>query len=195
MSTHYIEEAERLADTRDDHVARQGGRHRPAARADRRARRRRGGRGLRAAGQAAGGRARGAEAGPAARAAPARRISVLQRQRRRPEGERRPTNLEDVFVLLTGEEIALSRRLGRLERPALMGVLVREIINFSSFWRSSHVQRHRRADGLPARVRLRLRLARRARSAATTTSTSSAPARSPPRCCSAARSRACSGRS
>ena len=29
------------------------------------------------------------------------------------------------------------KRLGRLERPALMGVLVREIINFSSFWRSS----------------------------------------------------------
>jgi lipooligosaccharide transport system permease protein len=28
-------------------------------------------------------------------------------------------------------------RLGRLERPALAGVLVREIINFSSFWRSS----------------------------------------------------------
>ena len=27
--------------------------------------------------------------------------------------------------------------LGRLERPALIGVLVREIINFSSFWRSS----------------------------------------------------------
>jgi lipooligosaccharide transport system permease protein len=27
--------------------------------------------------------------------------------------------------------------LGRLERPALMGVLVREIINFSSFWKSS----------------------------------------------------------
>ena len=27
--------------------------------------------------------------------------------------------------------------LGRLERPALMGVLVREIINFSSYWRSS----------------------------------------------------------
>jgi lipooligosaccharide transport system permease protein len=30
-----------------------------------------------------------------------------------------------------------SQRLGRLERPALMGVLVREIINFASFWRSS----------------------------------------------------------
>jgi lipooligosaccharide transport system permease protein len=29
------------------------------------------------------------------------------------------------------------RRLGRLERPALAGVLVREIINFSSYWRSS----------------------------------------------------------
>jgi lipooligosaccharide transport system permease protein len=29
------------------------------------------------------------------------------------------------------------RRLGRLERPALEGVMVREIVNFSSFWRSS----------------------------------------------------------
>src|SRR4051794_31872959 len=29
------------------------------------------------------------------------------------------------------------RRLGRLERPALSGVLVREVINFSSFWRST----------------------------------------------------------
>ena len=29
------------------------------------------------------------------------------------------------------------RRLGRLERPALQGVLMREIVNFSSFWRSS----------------------------------------------------------
>jgi lipooligosaccharide transport system permease protein len=31
----------------------------------------------------------------------------------------------------------MAARLGRLERPALAGVLVREIINFSSFWRSS----------------------------------------------------------
>lgn len=30
-------------------------------------------------------------------------------------------------------------RLRRLERPALMGVLVREVINFSSYWRSSTV--------------------------------------------------------
>jgi lipooligosaccharide transport system permease protein len=28
-------------------------------------------------------------------------------------------------------------RLGRLERPALQGVLVREVVNFSSFWKSS----------------------------------------------------------
>jgi lipooligosaccharide transport system permease protein len=31
----------------------------------------------------------------------------------------------------------MQRRLGRLERPALAGVMVREIVNFSSFWRSS----------------------------------------------------------
>src|ERR687894_2498481 len=30
-----------------------------------------------------------------------------------------------------------TRRLGRLERPALTGVLVREIVNYSSYWRSS----------------------------------------------------------
>jgi lipooligosaccharide transport system permease protein len=30
-----------------------------------------------------------------------------------------------------------ARRLGRLERPALAGVLVREVINFSSYWRST----------------------------------------------------------
>jgi lipooligosaccharide transport system permease protein len=30
-----------------------------------------------------------------------------------------------------------TRRLGRLERAALQGVMVREIVNFSSFWRSS----------------------------------------------------------
>jgi lipooligosaccharide transport system permease protein len=30
-----------------------------------------------------------------------------------------------------------ARKLGRLERPALTGVLVREVVNFSSYWRSS----------------------------------------------------------
>jgi lipooligosaccharide transport system permease protein len=33
--------------------------------------------------------------------------------------------------------VASRRRLGRLERAALQGVMVREIVNFSSFWRSS----------------------------------------------------------
>ena len=32
---------------------------------------------------------------------------------------------------------APQRRLGRLERPALQGVLVREVINYSSYWRGS----------------------------------------------------------
>ena len=32
---------------------------------------------------------------------------------------------------------AQQRRLGRLERPALQGVLVREVINYSSYWRGS----------------------------------------------------------
>jgi lipooligosaccharide transport system permease protein len=36
-----------------------------------------------------------------------------------------------------GSATPTRRRLGRLERPAIAGVLVREIINFSSFWRSS----------------------------------------------------------
>ena len=29
------------------------------------------------------------------------------------------------------------RRLHRLERPAITGVLVREVVNFSSYWRSA----------------------------------------------------------
>src|SRR5438309_11762225 len=33
--------------------------------------------------------------------------------------------------------MAASRRLHRLERAALQGVMVRELVNFSSFWRSS----------------------------------------------------------
>jgi lipooligosaccharide transport system permease protein len=32
---------------------------------------------------------------------------------------------------------ARGKRLGRLERPALTGVLVREVVNYSSYWRSS----------------------------------------------------------
>jgi len=33
--------------------------------------------------------------------------------------------------------VAATRRLGRLERAALRGVMVREVVNYSSFWRSS----------------------------------------------------------
>ena len=33
-------------------------------------------------------------------------------------------------------QIQRRRRLGRLERSALSGVLVREVINYSSYWRS-----------------------------------------------------------
>jgi lipooligosaccharide transport system permease protein len=32
---------------------------------------------------------------------------------------------------------AARSRIGRLERPALAGVLVREIVNFSSYWRGT----------------------------------------------------------
>ena len=35
------------------------------------------------------------------------------------------------------DDATTTRRLGRLERPALTGVLVREVVNFSSYWRSS----------------------------------------------------------
>ena len=34
-------------------------------------------------------------------------------------------------------ETTAPRRLGRLERPAITGVLVREIVNYSSYWRSA----------------------------------------------------------
>jgi lipooligosaccharide transport system permease protein len=33
--------------------------------------------------------------------------------------------------------VETTKRLGRLERPALTGVLVREVVNYSSYWRSS----------------------------------------------------------
>ena len=46
-------------------------------------------------------------------------VSVLGANGNAPEGERRPTNLEDVFVLLTGEEICMSaaHRPARAPRP------------------------------------------------------------------------------
>jgi lipooligosaccharide transport system permease protein len=38
---------------------------------------------------------------------------------------------------MSAESVSQARELHRLERPALAGVLVREIINFRSFWRSA----------------------------------------------------------
>ena len=109
MSTHYIEEAQRLADTVADHVPRQGRRCRAAGRAGRRARGPRGARGLRPARAARGGRgARPARPACArgARARASRSSASTAANGVAPDGERRPANLEDVFVLLTGEEIA-----------------------------------------------------------------------------------------
>ena len=88
---------------RADHVARQGRRLRRAGRPRRRARRQRGARGLRRAVAARRGRAGGAGE---------RTEHTTHRDERRRarhgdgfDGDRRPANLEDVFVLLTGEEI------------------------------------------------------------------------------------------
>ena len=110
MSTHYIEEAERLADSRRGHVAR-GGSSRRATPTElvRRARRasevRRGLRTARAAGR--GDRARPSAAGGLSRrSGPA--VAILRAESldgEAPEGERRAATLEDAFVVLTGQEI------------------------------------------------------------------------------------------
>ena len=105
MSTHYIEEAERLAD--DVTIMSHGkavARGAPMALIEEHA--------GREAVEVYGTPARLAEVEAQARAAghATRRtgtsIAVLRLNGDAPEGERRPANLEDVFVLLTGEEIA-----------------------------------------------------------------------------------------
>ena len=68
-------------------------------------------------------------------------------------------------------------------------------MNFRSLLALDDVLVDRRADDLPAGVRLRLRLAGLARSTAWTTCSSSGPGRSPRRCCSRRCSRRCSARS
>ena len=108
MSTHYIEEAERLADTvtiMSHGTAVATGPPRRAGRRARRAPRR---------SRSTGRRRKLAEVEarrPGRAGTRTRRtgtsVAVLgSTAQRTSEGERRPANLEDVFVLLTGEEIA-----------------------------------------------------------------------------------------
>ena len=108
MSTHYIEEAQRLADTVLIMSHGQRGRGRaarasssPSTRAARRSRSTARPRGWRRW------RPRRAAAGFGTRRT-GTSVTILRIERADgdlPEGERRPANLEDVFVLLTGEEI------------------------------------------------------------------------------------------
>ena len=107
------------------------------------------------------------------------------RQRRQPRGRAPPDEPRGRLRPADGRGDRVScQRLGRLERPALAGRARPRDHQLRELLALLHVQRHRRADGLPARVRLRVRLARVHASAATTTSSTSARARSPPRCCS-----------
>ena len=170
MSTHYIEEAQRLADTVLIMSHGAGGRPRQAVRA-----RRASTRGARCSRST--GRRRGWP-----RSSPTRRASGLKTRRtgtsvsilgvdgerlRRlrgraaagePRGRLRPAR--PARRSADGDGGPYRRSIGRLERPALTGVLVREVVNFSSYWRVGDVLLDGRADDLPARVRLRLRLAR-----------------------------------
>jgi lipooligosaccharide transport system ATP-binding protein len=105
MSTHYIEEAQRLADTvvimSNGTAVAEG---RPAELVERHA--------GREAVEVYGPPAKLAEIEAAAQADGLRTrrtgtsVSILGANGGYPEGERRPANLEDVFVLLTGEEVA-----------------------------------------------------------------------------------------
>src|SRR5204862_2127991 len=52
-----------------------------------------------------------------------------------PRGRLRPADGRGDRLMVTATRAAT--RLGRLERPALTGVLVREVVNFSSYWRSA----------------------------------------------------------
>ena len=108
MSTHYIEEAAAPRRHGDDHVARQAVAAGPPAELVAEHAGREAVEVYGPPGEAR--RGRGARRAPraCARGAPARasRCSASTAPTAiAPEGERRPTNLEDVFVLLTGEEI------------------------------------------------------------------------------------------
>ena len=203
MSTHYIEEAQRLADTvmiMSHGKAVAAG---PPAAARRRACRPRGARGLRPARAAGRGRGEAGTKGLRTRRT-GTSVSILGVERRRdrdrrrarpgePRGRLRPPHRrgDRLMAAATSRE----RRLGRLERSAITGVLVREVVNFSSYWRSATFSSTVEPTiyllafgfGFGSLVSTGRR--------ATTTSSSSARAPSRRRCSSRARSRRCSGRS
>jgi ABC-type Fe3+/spermidine/putrescine transport system ATPase subunit len=60
-----------------------------------------------------------------------------RRQRQRTPGRAAPDEPRGRLRPADRRGNRMKERIGRLERPAILGVLVREIINFSSFWRSS----------------------------------------------------------
>ena len=147
MSTHYIEEAQRLADTvmiMSHGKAVAAG---PPSQLVTRARRLGGARGLRPAGAAGRGRGGGRREGPAhaahghERLDPRRRERQRDRDRRRaaarePRGRLRPPHRRG-DRLMAADRPSAQRRLGRLERSAITGVLVREVVNYSSYWRAA----------------------------------------------------------
>ena len=146
MSTHYIEEAERLCDevTIMSHgkavavgpprelIAEYAGPRRSRSTARRRGSPRSRSWPVSAAG---------------ARAAPARRCrscrptapppSSRASRADQPRGRLRPADREGDQLMAVATATAPRRRLHRLEWPALMGVMVREVVNYSSFWKSS----------------------------------------------------------
>ena len=144
MSTHYIEEAERLADTVA--VMSAGQDHRPghSRRAHRAARRARGAGGLRTAARA--GRARGP--GQPQRLAvsaqrPGGRAARRRAARRRGPGGRAPPGEPRGRVRgadRTGDRVSSTRagrRLHRLDPAALAGVMSRDVVLFSRYWKAT----------------------------------------------------------
>src|SRR6266511_2131209 len=130
-----------------DHVARQVGGGRPAFEARGRTCRAKRDRGLWAAGTTRRGRGRGGSvrvsnaAHGDERFDPRRRRQRRLLDRRRPaprqsRGRVRPAHRRGDRLMAT-TAAPRGARLGRLERPALTGVLVREVVNYSSYWKSS----------------------------------------------------------
>ena len=206
MSTHYIEEAQRLADTVLIMSHGKRGRRRAAGRARARARGPRGDRGLRLA-------RRGSPRSRPRRTAAGLRDAAhgdehLDPRRRRARTASRPRASAGRRTSRTSSCCSPARRSSECDPRRVAERTTRPARAPGDHGRARARGRELllvlavgdllvdgRADDLPARVRLRLRLARRARSAATTTSSSSAPGSWRPRCSSRARSRRCSGRS